>query len=246
MIARTILEARIAEVREALRRARLLRHLAVAFVLGILSRGSFLIAAIYGHHVPQRIDRWSMLGLIALGLIAWLKGRRNIWSDRDIARIIETKHPVLDSLLLTAIDHEPQATEPATFLHERLIDQALARAATQNWPITVANKPYTRALAAAWIAVIAFVATDVALRLNGPNHKSKVVNQKPASSAKATVFTHSLPATPKSNGAPASSSKPASPAPCLPMPRSSSARQTAKSVIACLCASPSMNRSSAA
>ena len=192
MIARTILEARIAEVREALRRARLLRHLAVAFVLGILIRGSFLIAAIYGHHVPQRIDRWSMLGLIALGLIAWLKGRRNIWSDRDIARIIETKHPVLDSLLLTAIDHEPQATEPTTFLHERLIDQALARAATQNWPITVANKPYTRALAAAWIAVIAFVATDVALRLNGPNHKSKVVNQKPASSAKATVFTATL------------------------------------------------------
>ncbi len=192
MIARTILEARIAEVREALRRARLMRHLAVVFALGILIRGSFLIAAIYGHHVPQHLDRWSMLALISLGLIAWLKGRRNIWSDRDIARIIEHKHTALDSLLLTAIDHEPQATEPTTFLHERLIDQALARAATQNWPVTVANKPYTRALAAAWIAVIAFVATDVALRLNGPNHKSKVVNQKPASSAKATVFTATL------------------------------------------------------
>jgi len=192
MIARTILEARIAEVREALRRARLLRHLAVAFAFGILIRGSFLIAAIYGHHVPQRIDRWSLLGLIALGLIAWLKGRRNIWSDRDIARIIETKHPILDSLLLTAIDHEPQATEPATFLHERLIDQALARAATQNWPVTVANKPYTRAFAAAAIAFVTFQATEIALRLNGPNHKSKVVNQKPASSAKATVFTAKL------------------------------------------------------
>ena len=192
MIARTILEARIAEVREALRRARLMRHLAVVFAFGILIRGSFLIAAIFGHHVPQRIDRWSMLGLIALGLIAWLKGRRNIWSDRDIARIIEHKHTALDSLLLTAIDHEPQAQEPTTFLHERLIDQALARAATQNWPVTVANKPYTRAFAAAAIAFITFQATEIALRLNGPNHKSKVVNQKPASSAKATVFTAKL------------------------------------------------------
>ncbi|MFN0077183.1 MAG: hypothetical protein ACKVY0_11975 [Prosthecobacter sp.] len=171
MIARTILEARIAEVRESLRRARLMRHLAVAFALGILVRGSFLIAAITGYHVPRHIDRWSMLGLIALGLIAWLKGRRNIWSDRDIARLIEHQHPVLDSLLLTAIDHEPQATEPTTFLHERLIDQALARAATQNWPVTVANKPYTRALAAAWIAVITFLATDIALRLQTPSAK---------------------------------------------------------------------------
>jgi hypothetical protein len=67
-------------------------------------------------------------------LIAWLKGRRNIWSDRDIARVIEQKHPSLDSLLLTAIEHEPDADEAAGFLHERLIDHALARAATQNWP----------------------------------------------------------------------------------------------------------------
>jgi len=193
MIARTILEARIAEVREALRRARLMRHLAVVFALGILIRGSFLVAAIYGHHVSQRIDRWSMLGLIALGLIAWLKGRRNIWSDRDIARIIEHKHTALDSLLLTAIDHEPQAQEPTTFLHERLIDQTLARAATQNWPVTVANKPYTRALAAAWIAVIAFVATDIALRIHSRSDSRITSNASLITQpATPTVFTAML------------------------------------------------------
>lgn len=188
MIARTILEARIAEVREALRRARLMRHLAVVFALGILVRGSFLIGAIYGHHVPKHIDRWSMLGLIVLGFIAWLKGRRNIWSDRDIARLIEQKHPVLDSLLLTAIDHEPQATEPASYLHERVIDQALARAATQNWPITVAHKVYRRALVASWFTVIAFLATEVVLRLNGPYHPSKIANLPSEPSAKPTEF----------------------------------------------------------
>ncbi len=188
MIARTILDARIAEVREALRRARLLRHLAVVFALGILVRGAFLLATLNGHTIPKRLDRWSMLGLIALALVAWLKGRRNIWSDREIARVIEQKHPSLDSLLLTAIEHEPDADEPAGFLHERLIDHALARAATQNWPITVANKPYTRALAAAWVAVVAFLATDIALRLNTPDQKSKVASQKSEAAPKATEF----------------------------------------------------------
>ena len=36
MIARTILDARIAEVREALRKARLLRHMAVVFLIGLV------------------------------------------------------------------------------------------------------------------------------------------------------------------------------------------------------------------
>lgn len=178
MIARTILEARISEVREDLRRARLLRHMAVVFFIGIVVRGAFLLATLNGHPVPQRVDRWSMLALIALALIAYLKGRRNLWSDRDIARIIEQKHPTLDSLLLTAIDHEPQADSPTSILHERLIDHALARAATQNWPVTVANKPYTRALTAAWIAVIAFLVTDVALRLQNQGHASRVTHQQ--------------------------------------------------------------------
>jgi hypothetical protein len=66
MIARTILDARIAEVREALRRARLLRHLAVVFLIGILVRGTFLLATLNGFALPKRSDRWSMLGLIAL------------------------------------------------------------------------------------------------------------------------------------------------------------------------------------
>jgi hypothetical protein len=192
MIARTILDARIAEVREALRKARLLRHMAVVFLIGILVRGSFLLATWQGFKLPKQLDRWSMLGIILLALIAYLKGRRNIWSDRDIARLIEQKHPSLDSLLLTALEHEPQAHEPAGYLHERLIDHALARSATQNWPITVADKPYRRALAAAWIAVIAFLATDIALRLNAPNHKSKIISHKSEAPASPTAFTATL------------------------------------------------------
>lgn len=191
MIARTILDARIAEVREALRKARLLRHMAVVFVLGLVVRGGFLLATWQGIKLPKQLDRWPMLGLILLALIAYLKGRRNIWSDRDIARLIEQKHPSLDSLLLTALDHKPQAEEPAGYLHERLIDHALARSATQNWPITVADKPYRRALAAAWITVLCFLATDITLRLNAPNHKSKIVNHKSEASA-STTFTTTL------------------------------------------------------
>ncbi|MBK8039146.1 MAG: hypothetical protein IPK22_18740 [Verrucomicrobiaceae bacterium] len=192
MIARTILDARIAEVREALRKARLLRHMAWAFLIGLVVRGSFLLATWQGIKLPKQLDRWSMLGLIVLALIAYFKGRRNIWSDREIARLIEQKHPTLDSLLLTALEHEPQAHEPAGYLHERLVDHALARSATQNWPVTVADKPYRRALAAAWIAVLAFLATDIALRLNAPNHKSKIINHKSEAPATPTAFTATL------------------------------------------------------
>ena len=179
MIARTILSARIEEVREALRRARLLRHLAAALFIGLLVRGGIWLAAMQGHAVSRQTDRWSLLAIIAIGLIAYLKGRRNLWSDREIARLIEQRHPVLDSLLLTAIEHEPQADEPVNFLHERLIDHALARSATQNWPVTVADAPYRRALTAAWIAAIAFFATEVALRLQKPDAASIITQQEP-------------------------------------------------------------------
>jgi len=193
MIARTILEARIAEVREALRLARLMRHLAVVFALGVVVRGGLLLATLNGFPVSKRLDHWSMLGLIVLGLIAWIKGRRNIWSDRDIARVIEQKHPSLNALLLTAIEHEPEAEKSAGFLHERLIDRALAHAATQNWPVTVANKPYTRAAVGAVIAIIAFLATDVALRLQSRRgSKAEIVKAQTEEEAKPTEFQATL------------------------------------------------------
>ncbi|OYW72090.1 MAG: hypothetical protein B7Z37_25885 [Verrucomicrobia bacterium 12-59-8] len=165
MIARTILEARIAEVREGLRSARLMRHLSAAFAIGILVQGSFLLAALNGVHVSKRIDRWSLLGFGVLVLIAWVKGRRNIWSDHDIARVIEQKHPSLNALLLTAIEHEPEADAPVGFLHERLIDRALAHAATQNWPVTVAQKPVRRAGVMAVLAMATFFITSMAFLL---------------------------------------------------------------------------------
>ncbi|OYW77178.1 MAG: hypothetical protein B7Z37_05370 [Verrucomicrobia bacterium 12-59-8] len=192
MIARTILEARIAEVREALRLARLMRHLAAVFALGIVVRGALLLATLNGFSVSRRLDRWSMLGLIALGLIAWINGRRNIWSDHDIARVIELKHPSLNALLLTAIEHESEADRPVGFLHERLIDRALAHAATQNWPVTVANKPYTRAAVGAVIAIIAFLATDLALRSRSSQHKTEVAKSQVDEEARPTEFKATL------------------------------------------------------
>ncbi|MDI1310916.1 hypothetical protein [Prosthecobacter sp.] len=192
MIARTILEARIAEVREALRLARLMRHLAVVFALGVVVRGGLLLATLNGFPVSKRLDRWSMLGLIVLGLIAWVKGRRNIWSDHDIARVIEQKHPSLNALLLTAIEHEPEADRPVGFLHERLIDRALAHAATQNWAVTVANKPYTRAAVGAVIAIFAFLATDIALRFQTAPRQTEVAKNRADESAQPTEFKATL------------------------------------------------------
>ncbi len=181
MIARTILEARIAEVREALRRARLMRHLTAVFIVGILLRGGFLLASLAGHPVPPAVDRWSILALFVLLVIALFRGRRNLWSDHDIARLIERKHPSLDSVLLTAIDHEPQSDEPTGYLHERLIDHALARAATQNWPVTVADKPYRRAA----MGSVAAMATFVIVAITQILHDARIKRDAPASLASA-------------------------------------------------------------
>ena len=193
MIARSILEARIGEVREALRRARLMRHVAAVFALGILLRGSFLLAALNGRPVPAVVNHGSIVALIILLAIAWLRGRRNIWSDHAIARLIEEKHPTLDSLLLTAIDHEPQAEQPGGYLHERLIDHALARAATQNWPVTVADRPYRRALAAAVAAMVLFTVIGITQILTGMRGASGTAGTSSGSaSAESTAFTATL------------------------------------------------------
>lgn len=193
MIARSILEARIGEVREALRRARLMRHVAAVFALGILLRGSFLLAALNGRPVPAVVNHGSIVALIILLAIAWLRGRRNIWSDHAIARLIEQKHPTLDSLLLTAIDHEPQAEQPGGYLHERLIDHALARAATQNWPVTVADRPYRRALAAAVAAMVLFTVIGITQILTGMRGASGTAGSSSGSAAaESTAFTATL------------------------------------------------------
>lgn len=195
MIARTILEDRIAEVREALRRARLMRHLAAVFALGVLVRGAFLLATLNGITVSKRLDRWSLLGLVVLGLIAWLKGRRNIWNDREIARVIEEKHPSLNALLLTALEHEPAADAPTSFLHERLIDRALAHAAVQDWPVTVAQKPYRRAGLMAVFAMAAFFITgvaDVMLRQQSSLRKSEIAQKPGDEEARPTEFKATL------------------------------------------------------
>ena len=192
MIARTILEARIAEVREVLRRARLMRHLAVVLVAGIVVRGMFLLATLNGMTVSRRVDRWSMLGLVVLGVIAWLKGRRNVWSDMEIARLIEKRHANLDALLLTAIGHEPDVDETAGFLHERLIDRALAHAATQHWQVTVAQKPYMRALVGACLAVVVFLGTEIALRVQAYRGREVAVQKKAEEPARPTEFKATL------------------------------------------------------
>ena len=81
MIARTILDARIAEVREALRKARLLRHMAVVFLIGILVRGSFLFAMTQGMRLPRTLDRWSMIGIIVLAAVWIMRERIRKWAD---------------------------------------------------------------------------------------------------------------------------------------------------------------------
>src|SRR5690606_8140269 len=99
----------------------------------------------------------AVLALAALGLQLWIRRRR--WSDTEIARRIEARHPDLNALLLTAVEH--RESELPDFLRQRLLAEAAAKAAVQAWPTTVARPALRRAAftlvaaaalcAAAWI-----------------------------------------------------------------------------------------------
>lgn len=159
MIEARILHQKLDEVRALLREqcrrqatARLL--LVAAFAAAVLALALPQLGPEASPLVPGLA---AALALAALGLQLWIRRRR--WSDTEIARLIEARHPDLNALLLTAVEH--RKSELPDFLRQRLFAEAAAKAAVQAWPTTVARPALRRAAftlvaaaalcAAAWI-----------------------------------------------------------------------------------------------
>ena len=115
------------------RRHRMQRTLVVAAV-GLLVL--FVIAVAL--HMSGNGSRFSALLIIIAKVLVWIIAWRSAarWSCdyREIARRIEAQHPELHSLLLTAVEQQPDAeTGRLNFLQQRIVAEASAKARSQNW-----------------------------------------------------------------------------------------------------------------
>lgn len=145
MIEATILHRKLDEVREHLREC-LRRRLAARLFLifGLAAGGLALCVPLLGREV--RLFAPALLVLFALSALIlnlWIKRRR--WSDIEVARMIERRHPDLNALLLTAIEHLEPGAELPEFFQKRLLAEAASKGAVQAWPTTVTSRAMRRA-----------------------------------------------------------------------------------------------------
>lgn len=77
--------------------------------------------------------------LVVSGLLSTWWSRRLRWSDIELARMIETRHPDLNALLLTAVEQlDPVAGE--NLFRQRLLDSASEHGARTDWKSTVTSR----------------------------------------------------------------------------------------------------------
>lgn len=154
MIEATILHRKLDEVREHLREC-LRRRLAARLFLffGLAAGGLTLCIPLLGREVrlfaPALLVLFSFSALI---LNLWIKRRR--WSDLEVARMIEQRHPDLNALLITAVEHLEPGAELPEFFQKRLLTEAASKGAVQAWPTTVTSRALRRATVAFVLAAL--------------------------------------------------------------------------------------------
>lgn len=138
-----ILHAKLDELRGRLRE--LQQRRAMARLLGATAA---LAAAAAWTGV---LSGWSTLRLLAVfgtfvivgGVIAILRSRRTNWTDLELARMIEEKHPDLNALLLTAVE-QLDNKEGDDLFKQRLMEDAVESGVRNRWAAAVAAAPTHR------------------------------------------------------------------------------------------------------
>lgn len=154
MIEATILQRKLDEVREHLREC--LRRRVMARML--LVYGVIAVALVFAVPALGPDGRFlAPLVMLAMALTFftlnfWVKRRR--WPDIEVARMIEHRHPDLNALLLTAIEHLEPGTELPEFFQKRLLAEAASKGAVQAWPATVTSRSMRRATAGFVLAAL--------------------------------------------------------------------------------------------
>jgi hypothetical protein len=129
-----LLQIHLEPVARAERRTRLLKSLAIGWLV-IAGAGLFFILR---HRATGLISPWPfvLLGLVTLiwTVIAWRRSKRGSLDFQAIARNIEAENPKLHTLLLTAVEQQPDvSTQKLNYLQDRVIREALAEDRNSLW-----------------------------------------------------------------------------------------------------------------
>jgi hypothetical protein len=153
------LHAILAELATRRQRQRLHGGLAIVWWSGLLS-GALL--ATYG--VPVRTLSVTLLPLLLAGSAAtWVWSRRGLGDPREVAKLIEAKHPELQTALLAALDQDPEKA-PLGYLQLRLLVESVASAERDQW-IDLVPKPRLDRLRVLNLAAVALALLALAVAL---------------------------------------------------------------------------------
>ena len=143
MIESVILKRKLGMLRSTMQRARSLRGWSLVMLIGAAATalGIWQIDWLRSH---ERVWSMGLLTLLVLGwaLTVWYSRRRQ-WSDLELARSVEARHPELDSVLLTAVEinesrRDDGFGEPG-FLQRLVLGQAASAAARHDFSDSVAG-----------------------------------------------------------------------------------------------------------
>ncbi|HYF35154.1 MAG TPA: hypothetical protein VD994_07710, partial [Prosthecobacter sp.] len=189
-----VLQAKLEELRRQLRE--LHRRRAAAKILCVAA----LVAAALAWLGP--FMGWPFRSIVSLfgaflvcaGLASTWWARRLRWSDLELARMIEQRHPDLNALLLTAVEQINQDEEGNIF-KERLLDTAAGHGARTNWTATVTGKGLRRTAWGLYGAALLCVAAVVLMVASRPRATKQAAPEEAARLATAPTPAPELTAT---------------------------------------------------
>ncbi|MFP6752560.1 MAG: hypothetical protein VB855_12840, partial [Pirellulaceae bacterium] len=138
----------------AVRKHKLVERRVLALVFGV---AALIGAALFSLGITWPGAAAWFCGAIAAALIGTRLCANRAFNYDAIARHIESEHPELQSLLITAMEQSPEGgLYRFNYLQERVIVEAIDKAVQQNWIATVSDTMLKRARGLEWAAGTAF------------------------------------------------------------------------------------------
>lgn len=138
MIEAQILKDKLDEVREQLRSIQRQRWMIRLMWITALCAAGFVALASFDSDLARRYTPLLLVPVLFMLLLPRWLAKLSRWSDLEIARLIEQRHPELNAVLLTATE-KMEVSSDDLFMG-RLLIEATDQSAVQNWPVTVTRK----------------------------------------------------------------------------------------------------------
>ncbi|HEY6166816.1 MAG TPA: hypothetical protein VI454_02165, partial [Verrucomicrobiae bacterium] len=159
-----LLQSQLEPIASRHRRLRLARRLTLCWTV---AAGVGLLLLVANHFAGLSVRlAMPVLAVLAGSAALFLRRRGEAWQPdyHGIAREIETKHPELHALLVTAVEQQPDAqTGRLNFLQERVILEAIAESHRHNWLDAVPAARLNSARLAQTVAFVLFAAALLAI-----------------------------------------------------------------------------------